>query len=56
VDEPDLKIGSFTWESPDRAWAPISAGPGVAPGDYWLKMSTEFGPVEPQYGSIVIID
>ena len=53
VDESNLKVGPFRYSSPDRAHASISVGPKVAPGDYWLKMSNEDGPVTPHFGSII---
>jgi len=55
LDEPALSIGKFSYVDPETAEAPISAGPAVRPGDYWLKMTIDGKTVTPQMGSIIQI-
>ncbi len=53
VDEPELKIGVFTWMSPEKATADIAIGASVAPGDYWIKLTSGGGTITPAFGSII---
>ncbi|OVE76265.1 hypothetical protein BVX98_06300 [bacterium F11] len=55
VDEPYLFIDPFILQNEKKATAQIIAGPNVAPGDYWVKLKTENGPISPHFGSIIRI-
>jgi len=55
VDEPKITIGKFSYVDKETARADITAGPSVAPGDYWLKMTSRGQTVKPRFGSIIQI-
>jgi len=55
VDEPALQIGKFQFGNSQSASAPITVGSIIAPGDYWIKLTSNGRRVSPQFGSIVRI-
>ncbi len=56
VDEPGIVIGALQRQDAATLTATIHVSPGVAPGDYWLHLSTNGQKISPPYGSIIKVD
>lgn len=53
VDDPDLKVGSFSMKSATEAVAPISAGAGIKPGDYLIHIKRGNVSVNANFGNVI---
>jgi hypothetical protein len=53
VDEPGIVIGALQRQDASTLTATIHVSPGVAPGDYWLHLSSNGQKISPPYGSII---
>jgi hypothetical protein len=56
VDEPRIAISAIKRTDPATLTADISVSTGVAPGDYWLHLSSNGQKISPPYGSIIKVE
>lgn len=56
ADEPGISVGALRQVSASVVAADISVGPKVAPGDYWLHLSSKGKKIDPPFGSIIKIE
>ena len=56
TDEPGIQIKNVTRTDPRFLSADISVGSGVAPGDYWLHLTTNGTKISPPFGSLIKVE
>ncbi len=56
VDEPGIKLAPLKRLNASTLTTDIAVSSGVAPGDYWLHLSTKGQKIAPPYGSIIKVE
>jgi hypothetical protein len=56
VDEPGIVIKNLAHTDAQTLTADISVSSSVAPGDYWLHLSSNGQKISPPYGSIIKVE